>query len=207
MEIIMGAIFKFTEQYLPSEIDGVFVEIGSDRYEGSTEYYAKLARRVGTEFHTVDISDGPRQRLSTVPDMDQVNWHIASGSQWASEIYPSIGKPIACLYLDNFDYEWDVNLKFDDILEQIETYRREFGIEMNNQNCQVEHLRQMIALMPYMAEKSLVICDDTQQFNECWIGKGGGVVLFLLAHGFQVREFLQSPGSDGQGYGVVLSRN
>ena len=52
------------------------------------------------------------------------------------------------LYLDNFDYIWDVNSELGSMIsQQIQQYK-EMGFEMNNQNCQIEHLKQILFNLP-----------------------------------------------------------
>jgi hypothetical protein len=180
----MGQIFSLTEQYLPNINSGsVFVEIGSDRWEGSTEYFVNLASKNNTTLHTVDIDPDPQSRHQSLLG---VQWHCAIGSEWAKNEFPKLNKTISCLYLDNFDYDWETTQHSSMIANQQELYRSRFNVEMTNQNCQIEHMTQMLALYPYMEQHSAVICDDTYLYNECWIGKSGPVVVFLLANGYTI---------------------
>ena len=197
--------FKRTEQWLPSIGDNdVFVEIGSDRYEGSTTYFAELAVKNGTVLHTVDLLAEPQSRVNRDGHVPGIVWHQAEGCAWSKDIFPTLGKRISCLYLDNFDYDWDVTRPNPDILKQKQEYRDRFGIEMNNMNCQVAHLQQMIALLPYMNQKSVIVCDDTYLSNDCWIGKCGAVVVYLVSHGYHI---VDTENVGGYSYGVVLVRD
>jgi hypothetical protein len=54
-----------------------------------------------------------------------------------------------------------------------------------------------------MSQRCLVICDDTYQLNDCWVGKGGGVVLYLLANEFKIIEKHHKVGDE---HGVILTR-
>ena len=196
--------FKKTEQWLPAAQPGsVFVEIGSDRYEGSTTYFADLAVRNGTVLHTVDLLAEPKERINSVGVVPGIVWHQADGVEWSRSTYPVINKPILCLYLDNFDYNWNIKQLHPDIERQKKEYMDQFGLVMNNQNCQVIHLQQMMALLPYMAERSIVVCDDTYPSNDCWIGKCGAVVIFLLANGYHIVDIETGQGNS---YGVILAR-
>jgi cephalosporin hydroxylase len=201
----MGMTFKKAEQWLPTvKSDSVFVEIGSDRYEGSTTYFADLAVRNGTVLHTVDLLKDPQERVNRNGIVPGITWHQADGVEWSRTVYPTINKPISCLYLDNFDYNWNVTQHNPDIEKQKQEYMEQWGIVMNNQNCQVAHLQQMMALLPYMAEQSIVVCDDTYLSNDCWIGKCGAVVVFLQAHGYCI---VDTENVGGYSYGVILLRN
>lgn len=201
----MGTIFQTAEKFLPpASVDCVFVEIGSDRYEGSTSHFAKLAQNNQTVLHTVDITNDPQIRLERQGPVSGIVWHQGTGSEWAEKVFPAVGKKISCLYLDNFDYNWNVTVFDQNIHDQKMIYREHFGIVMNNQNCQVEHLKQMLALYPYMAQNSTIICDDTYQSNDCWIGKCGPVVIFLLVHGYRI---VSTETVGGLSYGVILVRD
>lgn len=200
----MGMTFKKSENLLPPvEPGSVFVEIGSDRYEGSTTYFADLAVRNGTVLHTVDLLSEPKERINRDGVVPGIVWHQADGVEWSRSIYPTINKPISCLYLDNFDYNWNITQPNPDIERQKKEYMDQFGLVMNNQNCQVVHLQQMMALLPYMAERSIVVCDDTYPSNDCWIGKCGAVVIFLLANGYHIADIETGR---GYSYGVILAR-
>lgn len=193
----MGKIFQLTEKYLPPpDPQNVFVEIGSDRWEGSTEYFATLAVANSTVLHTVDIDKEAQYRLAHVPG---ITWHIDIGSAWSKTVFPTTNKKISCLYLDNFDYIWDTKNIDEMIQKQQHQYRQNFGLSMDNQSCQIEHFQQMQNLYPYMSEHSVVVLDDTYQINDCWVGKSGPVVIFLLANGYTIKETTTD-------CGVILTR-
>ena len=101
----MGTLYRNVSQHIEElEPNTTIVEIGSDRGEGSTIYFAELAKKYSLEFHTVDILDNAKSQNNHL----DINWHIAVGSTWCQETYPLIDKKISILYLDNFDYIWDV---------------------------------------------------------------------------------------------------
>jgi hypothetical protein len=179
----MGAIFKRLEPYVTPSPGSVFVEIGSDRHEGSTHELDRLAGQYQTRLISVDILPQARQRLSS--SLVNTDFVVASGSAWARDYQ---GPSIACVYLDNFDYIWDINET-----DHIHTQRQvieyaDRGMVMNNQNSQIEHMSQLIALYPHLAPDAVVMFDDTYQFNDCWIGKCGPGVVFLQAQGWKVVE-------------------
>jgi len=79
----MGKIYKDINNFLPQTPRGVFVEIGSDRGEGSTQTLAVMAQQHNTRLITVDISSKAQSRLShTLTNTDFV---VASGSAWARD--------------------------------------------------------------------------------------------------------------------------
>jgi hypothetical protein len=200
----MGQVFQLANQYLPVVgPDDVFVEIGSDRGDGSTRMFADTALKNQTVVHTVDINNYPQEWCEKHGFTQGVVWHQAIGSDWAKNVFPTLNKKIICLYLDNFDYNYNTVRVDPMILEQQKQYREEYGIEMTNENCLVEHMKQMIALLPYMSEHSIVICDDTYDSNGCWIGKGGPIVTYLQAHGYKLAHIESVP---QKSYGVILKK-
>ena len=180
-------IFDCLEKYIPAHPNGIFVEIGSDRYEGSTNILATLAKKYETKLISVDVSSEAQDRLQY--GFDNVEFVIGSGSQWADE-YAKLDTNIAVLYLDNFDYLYNINDANTDprIQQQMASYA-DRGIEMNNVNCQIEHMKQLISLMPRFTPDTLIIFDDTYQLNGCWVGKCGPCVIYLLCLGYEVLEW------------------
>jgi hypothetical protein len=178
---------QFIEQL--SFDDEIVVEIGSDNNEGSTAFFDSL----GHEFHSVDVVDDASKRLSHLKNTD---WHIVlSGSSWAQYSLPRLKKKIKVLYLDNYDWA-NPGPTADSIKEE---YAKR-DVEWSNLGSQVEHLAQMIYCLPYMAEQSVVICDDTPvvAHHGTYTGKCGAVVPFLLVNGFKVVY--------AENNGVILTR-
>ena len=111
----MGKLFKNVEKYL-IDVDktSIFVEIGSCNYEGSTEYFAELANKRSTKFISVDINPKISVRYKHSGDysteiVNAITFDIGIGSIWAKNKFPEYNKLIGCLYLDNYDYNWDVD--------------------------------------------------------------------------------------------------
>jgi hypothetical protein len=195
----MGAIFRDAEKHIADLGNSIVLEIGSDRYEGSTEYFSNLAQQHGVAFHSVDIVNDAQRRLGHLP----VHWHTQPGSEWCQTVLPTMGVEVGCVYLDNFDYNWDVKQPPQDwVKERQMFYAQTVGVEMTNQNSQIEHLRQILAIYPYLADSAVVVCDDTYTYNDCWIGKSGAVVIYLLANGFELVSHIREP----KDLGVILKR-
>jgi hypothetical protein len=179
----MGSVFKEIKNYIQPG-PGVYVEIGSDRGEGSTQELAELAQRNGTKLITVDISDRARGRLQT--QLPEVEFVVADGASWAREFaHFNSDTDVACVYLDNFDYIWDINEVRPAIKMQMHEYASR-GVAMTNQQCQLEHMRQIVELYSLLTPTATVVLDDTFLKNDCWMGKSAGVVLYLLAKNWQV---------------------
>lgn len=226
----MGQPYKNIVKYLPEQEFGVFVEIGSDRLEGSTDFLAKLAQSRNTVLHSVDIQTEPQSRISH----PCIIWHVERGSVWAKTTWPKIAQPISVLYLDNYDYQYqksnnnqhfiwnkktynDVKgpdwpeefVNFENLPAQFQkeckeilnlpveffsTHMRDLyinkGFEFTNTECQLEHLNQLVALMPWITQNTLIIFDDTfiDYATGCWAGKNGPGVVYLLSQKFTILE-------------------
>lgn len=177
----MGKIFQVLDQYLQSiQPNSVFVEIGSDRWEGSTKELDRVAGMYHTRLISVDILSNARRRLAG--ECHNTDFIVAKGSEWASRYS---GPGIAALYLDNFDYIWNIK----EIHESTEQQKQEYLARnevLTNENSQIEHFRQMIHLYKYLDPGAIVAVDDTYQYNGCWVGKCGAVVVFLKANGWDI---------------------
>jgi hypothetical protein len=178
----MGKVYQHIGEYLPATIHGMFVEIGSDRGEGSTQHLDRLAAQRGTKLITVDMLSKAKSWLETT--CTSTEFVVSDGATWAQE-FAENWTDVAVLYLDNFDYIWDIN----NVSPAIEVQMRQYasgGTPMTNQACQIEHLKQLMLLYPCLAPNAVVAFDDTYCYNDCWIGKCGPAVVYLLACGWEV---------------------
>lgn len=201
----MGQIFRRAKKYLDHfdrEYVGEFIEIGTSRNgdDGSTKVIAEWAGKFDKTLYTVDV------------DINNCNFVINLGiknidviNQKGEDYLKYFPKHIACisfLYLDNFDWDWHPENSEDFVVEQQVRYQ-ELGLVMNNVNSQIAHLEQMIYALPAMAERSIVVLDDTW-YNKHWghfSGKGGAVVPYLLANGYSILETEEYPT-----YGTIMGR-
>lgn len=191
----MGRVYQHIGSYLGTDTTGVFVEIGSDRGEGSTQWLDALAAEHNKKLVTVDTSSKAKRRWET--QLPNTEFVVQSGSDWADNFAHNC-TDIAVLYLDNFDYIWDIN----EVQPAIELQMAEYaanGIAMTNQACQTEHLMQLLLLYPCLAPGAVVAFDDTYCYNDCWIGKCGPAVVYLLANNWKVVHQTLD-------YGVILTR-
>ena len=195
----MGNLFKDVEPYIKDiDSDHIFLEIGSERNEGSSAFLSNLATKFNTVLHSVDIDYEVQYRVAN----SKIIWHIAKGSEWCDSYETTVGKRIGLLYLDNFDYDWNISINNPIIKELQETYLSRYNVIMNNENCQVEHMTQIIKLTPWLGEKCTVIFDDTYKYNDCWIGKCGPAVIYLMSLGFKIAKLTEEKDS----FGVILTR-
>ncbi len=162
----------------------LFVEIGSERGEGSTLYLQKLATETKNEFITVDIDPiylGPK-----------INAVTMSGEQWVSTALPLIKKKVSLAYLDGFDWinkpeAVRAGTAPADTYNLISEYSKK-GLKLNNVESSLSCLRQVTGMLPHMADRCAIIFDDTwfDAKSDTFMGKGGSSVYFLLANGFEL---------------------
>jgi hypothetical protein len=200
----MGHVFQHAEQYLDQLSFGEFVEIGTSRGgdNGSTQVLSGWATKQGTTLTTVDVDPDNCKFVQNlhIPGCVVIN---QSGEQYLQERIYGI-RPIALLYLDNFDWDWHPSEVTESFVQEQQKRYSKLGLEMTNINSQSAHLTQMILALHHMASKSLVICDDTW-YNKWWghySGKSGAVIPFLLANGYQVLYTEEQPM-----YGTILGKN
>jgi len=161
--------------------DNIVIEIGSENGEGSSLWLYNWATQRGLKFYSIDVEHRMRER--THPE---INWVVTtSGSDWCRDVLPGLNKKIKVLYLDNFDWIWDLENLAPHNQQQIKNYETR-GIIMNNQNCQQEHRLQIEYCLKYLDEQSVVIMDDTFYNNDKWDGKCATVIPLLLEHGFKM---------------------
>lgn len=141
-------------------------------------YYRDLLK----DSFELNLPDIPKHQSDyTMQNHPNLDFFCAEGSKWAAQYS---GPDIAVLYLDNFDYMW--NNQQEKFLDFQEFYKEHWNLTMTNENCQIEHLRQTISLLPFITKNGIIACDDTFQIDGCWVGKCGPAVIYLLANGYNI---------------------
>lgn len=221
----MGTYYRNAEQFLDRVGPGAWIEIGVDRGEGSTRWFATEAKKRNCRFYGVDID--PQQiaqagaRMLETGDMvmmadgrwapmvgdmpDHVSFAVGRGEDFVAEFAGKYGEPISVVYLDNFDWDYWLGRQEESFVPGVkQKYREEFKVEMTNINSQVTHLKQTIALIPQLTANALVICDDTWFMPEegVFSGKCSAAIPLLMTAGFSV---LHTAGYR-QNSGVILGR-
>lgn len=200
--------YRRAEKYLDQIDPGAWVEIGVDRGEGSTAWLSEMAEKKSTTFYAVDIDSQQIERATTVVFGNRVPAHVrletANGETFLNEFGQRYGQPVSLVYLDNFDWNYWIGVEEPWVLDIMAKYRNKFDTEMTNLNSQISHLRQAMALLPLLAPRSIVICDDTWLVPEQGIfsGKCSAAIPLLIGAGFL---FLEMSGFE-QGSGVILGR-
>jgi hypothetical protein len=223
----MGTYYKEVAQFIDAvDPSGAWVEIGVDRGEGSTKFFADMAKTKGVKFYGVDADENQISRaravLSSQGQMvlgtdgqfylaqgtlpDHIELSHAFGENFLEQfVQDNPGKKFSLVYLDNFDWDYWVGGQEESFVPaQKQHYRDYMGTEMTNINSQKTHLLQAMRLMPLMTENSIIVCDDTWYHpNEgVFIGKCSAVIPYLLLQGYEV---LNSQGYR-QNSGAILGR-
>jgi hypothetical protein len=188
----MGTYYRNIENFVNRIDSGIWVEIGVDRGEGSTKFFADLAKDHATRFYAVDYDqeqiDALIQRFVELPD--HVKAVQSSGEDFLDNfrnLEPDAR--VSLVYLDNFDWDYWVNRKAKAWLPlQKERYLQKMGVEMTNLNSQQAHLKQAIRLMPYMSNNSIIVCDDTwfEPDEGVFLGKCSAAIPYLLSCGYEI---------------------
>ena len=185
----MGAAYKLLDKRFPTlsyTNQDCVVEIGSERWDGSTFFFRDWAVARNLDFHTVDVCDDALRHFQHHSTTDGINFHITeAGSIWARDILPTIDKQIKVLYLDNFDWLYEPRMPWH--ADQIASYAAR-GVEMTNENSQKEHRMQALYCQHHMAAQSVIFCDDSWQDpfnNQRFDGKCGTAVPLLLEAGYK----------------------
>jgi hypothetical protein len=111
------------------------------------------------------------------------------GPDWPEEFTPwhLLDESIQQEVITNFNRQGLPKSAFDKVHELVEWYKKR-GLTMTNNASQVENLKQIIDVAPYLAERCLVVFHGTLQYNDCWIGKCGPGVVYLQTLGFHIAE-------------------
>jgi hypothetical protein len=183
--------YKILENELFDELivteDNIVLEIGSERGEGSSIFLYEWAKKRGISFFSVDVLNDAKEKYNN-PD---INFEVYdTGHGWCKDILPNLGKTIKVLYLDNFDWIDENNLKYEWMHELIDSYGKR-GVTMNNLNSQEEHRLQSLYCIPYMDECSIVIFDDTRASHLTptgYDGKSGTAIPLFIQAGYEIKK-------------------
>lgn len=181
-------VLKFLREI---KIDGDFLEIGSNRGDGSTFIFASIANGLGKQLYSVDIDpdiiERNRIEYENLPFRLPVNFCLSSGEAFLEQ---NQNLRFSVVLLDNFDWQWNPDNPEDFIKDQVERYRTQFNLEMNNVNSQMVHLSQAIAVEPLLTEQAIIVCDDTYWSPQhgVYVGKCGAAVPYLLQKNFRIAE-------------------
>ena len=179
------------------KMDGDIIEIGAEREvvvnnekvadgEGSTRYLKSFAKQNSLNFYSVDFDENVYN--SNKATMGENIFHM-KGEDFLEKVYPNLdsssGK-ICFAYLDNFDYIFPEIEGRDFINEQISLYKK-YGVEMNNDNSKLAHLKQSKLVHKYKSNNCFILFDDTYINHKGeYSGKGGTSIPWLLDRGWKI---------------------
>lgn len=207
----MGTYYRNAEQFLDKIDKGIWIEIGTERGEGSTRFFANLAKDRATKFYGVDAMQDQIDKSRALLEVDgklpdHIELECALGEQFLENLYEKIGADrISLVYLDNFDWDYWLGGQEEAFVAGVKKrYVEEMNTEMTNLNSQLAHLQQAMWLNQMTADNCLVICDDTwyHPHEGIFTGKCSGAIPFLLTQGFQL---LHTEGYR-QNSGVILGK-
>lgn len=210
----MGTHYTKIEKYLGQLDNGDYLEIGIDRGEGSTKFFADKARERGVNFVGVDM-DPDQIKLATenvsqggvLPENVEIIHN--KGETYLQELSKTnSNRKFSMVYLDNFDWDFWLDIQPEGFVEGVkQKYRDILGQEMTNMTSQLTHLAQAISMLPLLTDKCLIVADDTwfEPREGIFIGKCSAVVPFLITQGFRIIEHYGYRNRTG-GSGVILAR-
>jgi len=200
----MGMQFARIYEFLPNlQLDGDFLEIGTECGENSTFIFASLAKIYNKTLYTVDIDEikinSIQSKIKALPFELPVKFNVSSGENFLDN---NADLKISIAVLDNFDWTWNPESIDQGMLDQIVSYKNRFNIEMNNLNSQVVHLMQAIKLAHMLTNDAIVVCDDTFWIGNhgMYFGKCSSAIPFLISQGF-------TPINDNAGVFMVRKRS
>jgi len=206
----MGTYYKQVEKYFDKIDRGIWIEIGVERGEGSSRWFAEHAKTKATKFYAVDADKNQilalEQLFAESGKPDNTELHHAKGEDFLGQLAEGIGdEKVSLVYLDNFDWDYWLTTEPEPFVADVKkNYTDNLGIEMTNMNSQLAHLAQTMWLVHIMAEHCVIICDDTWYHPQegVFVGKCGAAIPYLLLNGFKI--------VDVQGYrqnsGLILTR-
>lgn len=145
---------------------------------------SSLATSTGNSFITVD--------LDPIIVSVSVKQSVMSGEEWVKTQLPNISKRVSLVLMDGFDWT-DSPIMVRSGLADAEVYNliseySAHGLVLNNIQSSMSHMIQILGLLPYFADRAVVMFTDTW-FNyqlDTFEGKGAGAIYVLMAEGFHV---------------------
>ncbi len=167
--------------------NGCIVEIGSAREtsgsDSSTFFFSELAEKTGSEFYSVDFSPNSQKLAAEIIGESAI---LSDGVAFLKKFKSISSRKISVFYLDNFDVVYN-NQHKESLMRRVGNIYEDNNESLTNERSAVVHLEQMKAAIPLLADKHVVIIDDTKQTEVGWWGKGASAVPFLLEKGYSIK--------------------
>jgi glycosyltransferase involved in cell wall biosynthesis len=182
-------------------VKGAVLEVGSDRFEGSTSFFSDICKTINVPFYSVDVEPGANERARAVVG-DKA--YLMTGEDFMRKVAPTLDTKFSFVFLDNFDFliksfKWEWK-------DHTEAVYNSLGMALNNENSQKAHLEQAQLVQPYLTPDVIIGFDDTwQKPDGTFDGKGGTAIPWLLENGYFIIEQGRI-GEDIVGGYVMLTR-
>ena len=160
---------------------GIIVEIGSAREKeiekSSTFYFRELAEKINMTFYSVDLSVESYKLAFKILNSFAIH---QDGESFLNDFCQHTSQKIVILYLDNYDVIYNDKHR-QSLMRRVGTLYTDYYDSFSNEKSAQVHLSQLIAAVPHLADKCIIIIDDTKLLDDLtWWGKGALAVPFLL---------------------------
>lgn len=190
----MGSFYTSAKKYFNKIDKAYWVEVGVDRGEGSSKWFAREAKENAKGLYAVDMDPNQIKNLKTkLKDfLENVEIINSTGEEFLKNFATNNpDKKFSLAYLDNFDWDyWVGKERMQWVSDIASNYEKILSTEMTNIRSQSSHLLQAIYLLPLMTENNIIICDDTWLLPEHGIysGKCSAVIPLLLGYGYSILD-------------------
>lgn len=185
------------------------VEIGSENGEGSSEFFAKYAKKNNISFYTIDFDKNNYNKAKLICEKFndsnnkecEIQAYHMKGEYFLENIFPNKKKNIIFLYLDNFDFIFDTIVGKKWVQTVIDNYKKK-GELLNNENSITTHYEQMLLAYNYFNDYSFILCDDTfkRKNSDNWDGKCAKVVPYLQKRNWIMLDYNEAQNKHWKGY-------
>lgn len=165
-------------------LKGAVLEIGSDRHEGSTEYFNNICKKNNVKFYSVDCEQSAHDRARSIIGDRAFK---AKGEDFLDSLWLADQK-FSYVFLDNFDFFIPGVGDPKNLVEIYKNYEK-LGMDVSNESSRQAHLLQAQKVQQYMMDDAIIGFDDTwQKPDGTFDGKGGTAVPWLLQNGYTILE-------------------
>jgi hypothetical protein len=190
----MGAQLHYLILDYLKDLEGSIIEIGGNRGESSTDFYAGLTYGLDKfKFYTIDIDQNvsfrSQQLAQKIPRMAA---YAMSGEKFLTDVFPKFNEKVCYAYLDNFDWNAHENEPEDTWPEWVNEFIKQYGqhgLSLTQKNSAEAHLEQTKLIEKYAASKCIIQLDDTFGDHTHIEGKGMLAVPYLVKNGWNTVLF------------------
>lgn len=182
----MGAkAYSLIDKYKNDILDGVVIEIGSERNEGSTTYLNNFCTNNSLKFYTIDFDTDQYIKSNKITNGKAYNM---TGEHFFEHIFPAYNEKISFAYLDNYDLITHDGRNW----EQRKSLYKKHGLKMSihNNESKISHLKQAMYVDKFSSNKCYILIDDTwiDEKSNIITGKGAYAASYLIESNFTLLE-------------------